>query len=74
MPLALKGMKAYAYRTMPRTTIVIKEAADKAVREIAEKRDRSRNYVINEAIAFYLEHRNDYNGSKPIPKKKAGSR
>jgi predicted transcriptional regulator len=59
---------------MPRTTIVINDAADKAVREVAEQRDRSRNYIINEAISFYLEHRNDHNGSKPSPKKKAGTR
>jgi len=59
---------------MPRTSIVLTTATDKELRDIAEQRDRSRNYVINEAISFYLLHRNDHNGAKPTPKKKAGSR
>jgi predicted transcriptional regulator len=54
---------------MPRTTIVLRDAIDKQVREIAEQRDRSRSYVINEAITFYLEHRNDNNGKRPTTKK-----
>lgn len=55
---------------MARTTIVIKDAIDQQVRELADKRDRSRNYIINEAITFYLEHRNDFNGVKPTTKKR----
>lgn len=55
---------------MARTTIVIKDSVDQQLRELAEKRDRSRNYVISEAITFYLEHRNDFNGVKPTTKKR----
>ena len=54
---------------MPRTTIVLKDAADAAVREIAEKRDRSRNYVIAEAIDFYLKHRDSYVNGSPARKR-----
>lgn len=54
-----------------RTTVVIKDAYDKEVRELAEVRDRSRNYIINEAIGFYLEHLNNFNGKEPQPRKKA---
>jgi predicted transcriptional regulator len=59
---------------MPRTTIVLKDALDLKVREVAKERDRSRNYIISEAIAFYLEQHYPQNGTKPATRKKAGAR
>lgn len=42
------------------------------VDEIAERRKRSRSFIITEAIEKYLE--NGHKPSSPTPKKKAGTR
>lgn len=42
------------------------------VDEIAERRKRSRSFIIAEAIEKYLE--NGHKPSSPAPKKKAGTR
>jgi predicted DNA-binding protein len=63
-----------------RTSIVLSEKAYDELEAIAKKRDRSRNYVMVEAIGFYLEQNRDkfFPVEKPQPvirkKKAAGAR